>query len=242
MWNELNYEMEQYESYPDYESEQFETGTAFQCPVPLTESYPSKIDDCVNIAGSNVTPELVKKIWLEARCYVAQALTRLQFLSALTEVQRKAEWNSNKEEEVTWFGPYTSDNFAKVYRNFQKISEVLNSKRFKIVCKPRGKDYAHTVPMVHTIWLEWEWLKHGPHTERVQTIIHEAAHIALVVNLGEKKKSWPACAKKLAQQNCFKALRNADNYGYYALRHIAAYKNASAAACQSKDFPSRTCK
>jgi Lysine-specific metallo-endopeptidase len=243
MWNEMNYEMDSYESYPDYEAEQYETGGAFQCPVPLLESYPSTIEGCEKITGSDVTTELVKKIWLEARCYVAQALTRLQYLSALAEAQRKAEWAKDIEQEVTWFGPYTSDNFRKIHRNFQQISEILSSKRFKVVCKPEKKFMASAAPLIHTMKLRSDWLNNGPHTERVQTIIHEAAHIALVVNfLSENKKYGPACAKKLAQQNCFKALRNADNYGYYALRHIPEYKSASAAACSSNYFPKRTCK
>ena len=65
--------------------------------------------------------------------------------------------------------------------------------------------------------------------------------------LAEKRKSGPACAKKLAMQNCFKAMRNADNYGYYTLNNIADYQNANPNDCMKNGkvinySPQRPCR
>jgi hypothetical protein len=56
----------------------------------------------------------------------------------------------------------------------------------------------------------------GPDAERVQTFVHEAAHISGRICAFEGRRYGPDAAHRLADSS-MKATRNADNYGYYAI-------------------------
>ena len=164
--------------------------------------------------------------WRTAVDAVARANDRLRLLKIVTRV---IAWRSGPEQ--VWFGNYTSEHFEQLTRNMQQIADILNDPKLTITCDPNMKAYGKSFPGIRQIKLGAAWLNERRPHERTQTLVHEAAHIAGVVNLPEGRKGQPACAKKLAQQNCFKAMRNADNYGYYALNYIGEYQNASPANC-----------
>jgi hypothetical protein len=147
-------------------------------------------------------------------------------------------WNSGPEK--IWFGNFSFAHFEQLQRNMQQIHDILRDPKLTIVCDEGLKHYGWSVPGFRRIKLGCLWKCAWLAAERTQTLIHEAAHIAWVVDLAEGRKSGAECAKKLAQQNCFKAMRNADNYGYYALHFIGAYQNASPDNCK-KNYPIRAC-
>jgi hypothetical protein len=137
--------------------------------------------------------------------------------------------------EQTWFGNFSQEHFEKLSKNMQQIYDILRDKNLTITCDPKGNWYGKAVPFpgVRKITLGSAWRDETKSYEKTQTLIHEAAHLAGVVDreLAENRKYGPACAKKLAMQNCFKAMRNAENYGYYTLNNIADYHNADPKNC-----------
>lgn len=87
--------------------------------------------------------------------------------------------------------------------------------------------YARALPSIRRIHLGMAWITPGPLTlggpdpERVQTFVHEAAHIAGRFSSDEGDHYGPDSAKGLADET-MRATRNADNYGYYAI-HVALH-------------------
>lgn len=174
--------------------------------------------------------------WRAALDAVNRINDRLTLLKISTN--RIGAWNSGPEK--IWFGSFRFDHFEQLQKNMQQIQDILRDPKLTIVCDPDLKDYGKAWPGIRRIKLGYAWQHATLLPEKTQTLIHEAAHIAGVLNFPEKPKSGPDCAKKLALQNCFKAMRNADNYGYYTLHFIGAYQNASAGRCLEK-YPTRDC-
>lgn len=225
---------------------------------------PPRIQSCC-ISQSDVTPKLVRVAWLEAKARVALAVRRMNELVSLSEMDRQKEWNKVGSAERTWFGGYRKVNFGKIHRAMLNIQQILKSNKLTIVCEGRrnckwkpnccgskkcyqeGKctwgsskwNSMHASEI--TIILRDVWFHCRDWNERVQTLVHEAAHVSGVTNVRESKKAGPSCAKKLAIQNCFKAIRNADNYGYYAMKDVPIYKSAKSSVCKFDFFPRRAC-
>jgi hypothetical protein len=221
---------------------------------PVTSPSIPVILNCSSIAGSDVNNDKVRLAWLEAKGWVAQARVRLRDLAAISdEAVRGDKWN--KGDEGVWFGGYKRANFTKIQRNFDRIWEVLTNPKLEIRCVERSscnwkqnccnncedsksKECLWGSARLNsfrakriTIFLNDIWFHcHDEPYERVQTLIHEAAHISGVSNIREGKKYGAACAKKLAQRNCFQAAKNADNYGYYAMASV--YKSANPNDCK----------
>lgn len=164
--------------------------------------------------------------WKIAVDSVARANDRLKLM---TVVNRLNAWSSGPEQ--TWFGDFRQEHFEKLSKNMQQIYDVLRDPKLTITCDPKLDKYALTVPGTRKIKLGSCWMQETRPYEKTQTLVHEAAHITGVVDIAEGRKYEPACAKRLAMQNCFKAMRNADNYGYYALNNIAEYQNADPNNC-----------
>jgi hypothetical protein len=183
------------------------------------------------------------KVWIDVFAHWRQAVdavNRINDRLTLLEIStnRIGSWNSGPEK--IWFGSFRLDHFEQLKRNMKQIQEILRDPKLTIVCDSDMKDYGLSFPGIRRIKLGALWKSASLAPEKTQTLIHEAAHIAGVVNVFEGRKSGVDCAKQLAEQNCFKAMRNADNYGYYALYFIGAYQSASASRCLKK-YPTRAC-
>ncbi len=184
------------------------------------------------------------KVWGDVFAHwrlAVDAVNRINDRLTLLEIStnRIGSWNSGPEK--IWFGSFQFDHFDRLKRNMKQIQDILRDPKLTIVCDEGMKAYGKAMPGVRRIKLGSAWKSEPLPHEKTQTLIHEAAHIAGVMNfLTEARKYGADCARKLAQQNCFKATRNADNYGYYALHFIGAYQNANATRCP-KNYPTRAC-
>lgn len=183
------------------------------------------------------------KVWIDVFGHwraAVDAVNRINDRLTLLKIStnRIGSWNSGPEK--TYFGSFRFDHFEQLQKNMRQIQDILRDPKLTIVCDAGLKAYGQSWPGIRRIKLGAAWQAATLLPEKTQTLIHEAAHIAGVLNFPEKPKAGVHCAKKLAQVNCFKAMRNADNYGYYALHFIGAYQNANPSLC-AETFPTRQC-
>ena len=179
-------------------------------PKPKPPSTIPSIEDCKN-------PEEVERFWREAVKRLAVALKRLNNLASMPEANRKKEWR--KGQELIWFGNYSFFAFKIIRWRLKKINAVLTHSKLKLSCNYSLEElWGRASRLAKKIELGKVWLNSTKNNlERTQTFIHEAAHIAGVINVRESKKYGELNAKKLAQKSPLKARRNADNYGYYVM-------------------------
>ena len=99
--------------------------------------------------------------------------------------------------------------------------EVLSSSRLDVICDAKDKGYARALPGIWKIHLGNDWIKDTDREERIQTFVHEAAHIAgRSVAFEEPWYGKPDAITKAHTHRPLRprmALRSADNIGYYAL-------------------------
>ena len=108
----------------------------------------------------------------------------------------EAEWNAGLERY--WFGEYSERKFKKVQRTFDSIKKSLTNPRLVIKYRPKMDSYGKASPAILRIAIGDAWENPPPryfptielqNAERVQTFVHEAAHIAGRTNgLTEGKK------------------------------------------------------
>ncbi len=145
---------------------------------------------------------------------------RLSALSAKSDVNLL--WNSSGQLEKKWFGDYSEAKFRKVLSTFSEIVRRLQDPRLKVVSDAKKSGYASALPGIRKIELGMLWVTPvppilgGSDHERVQTFVHEAAHMAGRFSVSESTHYGPDAAQTLADAG-MRATRNADNYGYYAI-------------------------
>lgn len=141
-------------------------------------------------------------------------------LMALASKSNKADlWNQGLG--AWWFGDYSDRKFNKVLSTFSEISHRLAQERLDVIGNPHKRKYGSALPGILKITLGSLWISPGMtlaenEEERVQTFVHEAAHIAGRVTADENKHYGRTAAHGLAGPG-MKATRSADNYGYYAI-------------------------
>ena len=146
---------------------------------------------------------------------------RLSALKGKPDV--KLRWNDLQQPERTWFGDYSDMKFRKVWSTFAEIAVYLSDPRLKVMGDAKKAGYASALPAIRKIHLGMLWIAPGeptlggPDPERVQTFVHEAAHIAGRFSAAERNHYGPKAAQELADAS-MRATRNADNYGYYAIQ------------------------
>lgn len=158
----------------------------------------------------------VSKYWKKAVRRVAKANDRLRFLDGKPENQRQSLWDQKNSLERKWFGQYSSGRFQKVRQGMLKIESRLRDNRLKIRCRfifPNLLGGA-IIPYGIILYKGWQELSSGD-IDKVETIIHEAAHLVRVGRVGEI--AGYGRALKLAQNFPRRAVRRADNFGYYAM-------------------------
>jgi hypothetical protein len=147
-------------------------------------------------------------------------------LSTLAGKSNRVElWNGDAEEwglGCWWFGAYSDRKFEKVLASFGEIQWILADPRLKVICKPNLDKFGSALPGIRKIKVGADWVTpamggSGPdEAERVQTFVHEAAHIAGRVFAGEFNHYGRDAAHGLTDSG-MRATRSADNYGYYAI-------------------------
>lgn len=133
---------------------------------------------------------------------------------------RQDLWNSGPEYK--WFSTYSSLKLLSLKLVFRRIPEILAGRRLKVSCDPTFPFYADSNPGIHKILLGQKWLNpHETRSERIQTFVHEANHIAgrWVVDEDPWYGEGPAQAMARVDRpgRPLMMMRSADNLGYYAI-------------------------
>ena len=158
---------------------------------------------------------------LAAAVRVAQ-FTHLRLAAMASKPDRENLWNSSKYLEPWWFGKYSDEKLQKVLSTLGQIVTHLRDARLKIICNENKSGYGSASPAVRKIVIGMAWVhpatgsNPSDDAERVQTFVHESAHISGRVIGQERKHYGRVEAHKLANDG-MRATRNADNYGYYAI-------------------------
>lgn len=174
---------------------------------------PARIETFPNVPEDYVRQRLAAAVRVSRFVYTG--------LQALAGKPNRADlWNSGLE--MVWFGDYSEEKFAKVLATFGEISTFLASGELQVICKPRMSKFGKAWPGILKIKLGQDWIvpelenRAADDAERVQTFVHEAAHIAGRVSGSEFNHYGREDCLKLADAS-MKATRSADNFGYYAI-------------------------
>lgn len=175
-------------------------------------SVPAKIKPC-----GVWTDEKIRKFIAAALQVARRASHRLNAIDV--HADPAAEWYGGLEE--FWFGAFKRRKLRKVRITFEHIVNILSSPRLRVICDPDRKNYGAALPGIRKISIGDKWrngVGGNGDEERVQTFIHEAAHIGGRTNLAENRGVYGRKLVKLELVNGgMKATRSADNFGYYAI-------------------------
>jgi Lysine-specific metallo-endopeptidase len=175
---------------------------------PRPEGPLPRIINCNTRVWGNVA-----SYWREAVNRVARANQRLNSLAKMTQSRRQGAW---QDLEETWFGQYDERRFRTVREGMLKIGIRLKDPRLKINCSRafRGLLGGALAPRTILLYAGWRDLRSGD-IDKVETIIHEAAHLTGVGRIIERAGYYQA--QDRAKTHPDRAVRRADNYGYYAM-------------------------
>lgn len=158
--------------------------------------------------------------------------THLGLVTLAAKSNKVELWNGGSDEwglGAWWFGEYSDRKFDKVLSTFNEIQWYLTDERLDVIGKSGKSGYGSALPGIRRITLGDLWKSPEfkvpalDDAERVQTFIHEAAHIAGRVFAGEGNHYGREDAQKLADAG-MRATRSADNYGYYAIDFALAQR------------------
>jgi hypothetical protein len=186
-------------------------------PAYAAAIAPAKIITCPGVTEEEVRELLAKG--LEVARLVEPRLVR--FDQAADDARRADIWNTGPEGY--WFAAYDRLKLFSLRRVFARIPDILSSKRLDIICHHvPGFSYGDADPGIWKINLGMDWVNDsGDREERIQTFVHEAAHIVgrWVVNedpwYGREDAHNMAHIRRPGR--CRMAMRSADNIGYYAI-------------------------
>jgi len=158
-----------------------------------------------------------------AATYASLASQRLNQLSSLPEDAGKNQWNSGPEK--IWFGTYRKNRLINLRNRMWKIVQTLKDPLLVISCDWSKPLFGQASPGIPDITLGREW-RDAPRSDidKVQTIIHEAAHIRGAVLGGELRRKYGIKdAIDRAKDYPGTAIRTAENIGYYATCRASKY-------------------
>lgn len=171
-----------------------------------------------------------------AQVWAARAMFHLHDLQKLPEAQRRTLWASSVA--ATWFGAYDTARFERLTDLIGELALALRDQKLAITCTERGDSWASANPGIAKLKLRGLWMREAkqelstPHAtppasygsitiprqdELVQSIVHEVGHTIGIFLAGEGKLYGTAKSKQLAVDNPDRALKNADNFGYFVL-------------------------
>lgn len=119
---------------------------------------------------------------------------------------------------TTWFGTYSSTNYATVKSNFLKIGDALSNQPLTFDCSTCSQSaYAYVYPtQPYKIYLcnaYWS-APTGGTDSKAGTTIHEVSHFNVVAGTDDLAYGQTAC-KRLAKKPR-SAIKNADSHEYFA--------------------------
>lgn len=121
----------------------------------------------------------------------------------------------------TWFGAYTATRYDTVSDNFVNIYDALQNRQmeFNCDCDPAySSAYAYVYPSapyeVYLCGAFWTAPLNGANS-RADTLVHEVSHFTVVADTDDIVYGQTG-SKNLATNNPGQAIKNADNYAYFA--------------------------
>ena len=119
---------------------------------------------------------------------------------------------------TTWFGSYSSSNYATVRSNFVAIGDALNNKALVFDCSTCTQNaYAYVYPTqpykIYLCGAYWQAPISGTDSKG-GTTIHEVSHFNVVAGTDDLAYGQTAC-KRLAKKPR-SAIKNADSHEYFA--------------------------
>lgn len=118
---------------------------------------------------------------------------------------------------TTWFGSYSSSNYATITSNFSKINDAVDNRAVTYNCGCTSSAFAYVYPTrPYEIFLcNAFWAANTSGTDsKGGTIIHELSHFDVVAGTDDIAYGQAAC-KKLARK-ASRAIKNADSHEYFA--------------------------
>lgn len=199
----------------DYTGDELETDYRYILSDELDNESPSITSTCGG--------QQVRKALYEATNYASLASQRLNYISSLPEKQQREKWN--KGPENTWFGKYRKNRLINVRNRMWKILQTLKDPLLVISCDWSFPKFGKASPRILNIKLGCLW-RDTPRSkvDRVQTLIHEAAHIRGAVLGGELRQKY-GIKNALDRANRYPgiAIRTPENIGYYAVCRASNY-------------------
>ena len=119
---------------------------------------------------------------------------------------------------TTWFGKYSSSNYNTVRNNFSAISSAMNTASVTFDCACTDSAYAYVYSnQPYKIYLcNAFWNAPATGTDsKAGTLVHEMSHFSVVAGTSDYAYGQTA-AKRLAQTNPKRAIKNADSHEYFA--------------------------
>jgi hypothetical protein len=185
---------------------------------------PAEITGCEEKSELYIRVTLAKAVQctLKARYRLASVAART------SDSERQKLWNAGPEK--TWFDAYDARKLARIQETFERIGEILSSPKLSIICDPNFALYAKALPGIRRIRLGRMWIDLDPEerSERIQTFIHEAAHIA-GRSVGNETPWYgrtgaqTMASKMELRKRPMMVTRSAENHGYYAIDVAAAF-------------------
>lgn len=119
----------------------------------------------------------------------------------------------------TWFGTYTSSNYATVKDHFSKISSAMANQAFVVDCSCTDTGtYAYVYPSqpykIYVCGAFWNAPNTGTDS-KAGTLVHESSHFTVLGGTQDYAYGQSA-AKSLAISSPSKAIFNADSHEYFA--------------------------
>jgi len=132
------------------------------------------------------------------------------------EVAAQKEGGAYDSNYLRWFGPPDRRRAHHVLRTYRHIFRVLSTKSIEFACDVNKGNYARVFPglkrKIHLQRYFWSAPLSG-FNSKPGTIVHELAHE--VLRAGDFRYSTDR-AERLAANTPWLAIRNADNYEYFA--------------------------
>ena len=132
------------------------------------------------------------------------------------ELAAKEQGGAYDGNYLRWFGRPDRRRAHYVLRTYRHIFKVLGTKSIEFACDPKKDNYARVFPglkrKIHLQKYFWSAPMSG-FNSKPGTIVHELVHEAL--RAGDFRYSTDL-AEKLAANSPWLAIRNAENYEYFA--------------------------
>jgi peptidyl-Lys metalloendopeptidase len=126
--------------------------------------------------------------------------------------------NAGNPRYDTWFGNYSSGNWDTVSANFDAIKDAIDNRSMTFDCSCNDSFFAYVFPTqpykVYFCNAFWNAPLTGTDS-KAGTIVHELSHFNVVAGTDDLAYGHSA-AKRLADRQPSRAIRNADSHEYFA--------------------------